>query len=615
MESPSPVPSTPISGLSLQGKWSFKLTPEESVRKKLFELDAAATADDGELHQWSSSSEYFSQSANDPSCLSDESQYPSGQEQGMSASLFFTTPNPSPTKRCQVSLCDTPPPLLKRQRLFSPSSPATPDKFPVDFQSPVRPSPRPSLDSSCDSVTAMNIMGAHQNGSSTDGNGGSSDVMITSPPRLERLQLLDYPCTPLSIVRTSGLQVPDQSEESLRKTSGGKAFSRIKRRIARSGPELVRHQSRGTNINPFTPSECSPNARGVKSSAPLPSTDPKPRKRLALKESNISRYREEFHEVCQVGSGSFGTVYKCINRLDGCVYALKRSHKPVAGSPDEAAALREVCAHAVLGSHQHLVRYYSAWAENNHMLIQNEFCDGGNLSAKILANQYQGGVFNENELKTLLGHISLGLQYIHSMGLVHMDIKPENIFISSHHDAPLDTESKVSAVYKIGDMGHVTAVSEPRVEEGDCRYLAREILQENYSQLPKGDVFSLGLTVFQAGSGLDLPKNGEFWHKIRDGGLPHLSEISLTFNKLLQMMVHPIPEKRPTAMELLAIMCPSAQKSKAQLCKELNEEKFKNEVLQRELAMARGNDLESTTASDGKRLLNGTRLNRSMSIT
>lgn len=39
-------------------------------------------------------------------------------------------------------------------------------------------------------------------------------------------------------------------------------------------------------------------------------------------------------------------------------------------------ALREVWAHAVLGHHHHVVRYFSAWSENNHMLIQNEFCDG-----------------------------------------------------------------------------------------------------------------------------------------------------------------------------------------------------------------------------------------------
>jgi len=39
-------------------------------------------------------------------------------------------------------------------------------------------------------------------------------------------------------------------------------------------------------------------------------------------------------------------------------------------------ALNEVYAHAVLGKHTHVVRYYSAWAEDNHMYIQNEFCNG-----------------------------------------------------------------------------------------------------------------------------------------------------------------------------------------------------------------------------------------------
>ncbi len=38
--------------------------------------------------------------------------------------------------------------------------------------------------------------------------------------------------------------------------------------------------------------------------------------------------------------------------------------------------MNEVYAHAVLGQHDQVVRYYSAWAENDHMYIQNEYCNG-----------------------------------------------------------------------------------------------------------------------------------------------------------------------------------------------------------------------------------------------
>lgn len=55
-------------------------------------------------------------------------------------------------------------------------------------------------------------------------------------------------------------------------------------------------------------------------------------KRFALQDSNISRYEKEFLELSLIGVGEFGLVYHCLNRLDGCEYAVKKSIKPVAGS-------------------------------------------------------------------------------------------------------------------------------------------------------------------------------------------------------------------------------------------------------------------------------------------
>jgi len=57
--------------------------------------------------------------------------------------------------------------------------------------------------------------------------------------------------------------------------------------------------------------------------------------KLSLRQINTSRFDEEFHIMETVGNGQFGVVYKCINRMDGCVYAIKKSRFPVAGSSYE----------------------------------------------------------------------------------------------------------------------------------------------------------------------------------------------------------------------------------------------------------------------------------------
>ncbi|XP_064837820.1 wee1-like protein kinase 1-B isoform X2 [Oncorhynchus masou masou] len=305
-----------------------------------------------------------------------------------------------------------------------------------------------------------------------------------------------------------------------------------------------------------------------------------PSKRMTLLDSNmISRYATEFHELEKIGSGEFGSVFKCVKRLDGCIYAIKRSKKPLAGSVDEQNALREVYAHAVLGQHPHVVRYYSAWSEDDHMLIQNEYCNGGTLADVVSENYRTMRFFSELDLKDLLLQVACGLKYIHSTSLVHMDIKPSNIFLSRKTVVCVDEFDDEegpnrNVVYKIGDLGHVTRMDNPQVEEGDSRYLVNEVLQK--------------------------------------------------------LMIHPDPASRPSASSLTKhpVLLTASRMSADQLRVELNAEKFKNALLQKELKKAQQAKVaaekflisdrvltRSTLRSSRSSRLIGKKMNRSVSLT
>lgn len=66
----------------------------------------------------------------------------------------------------------------------------------------------------------------------------------------------------------------------------------------------------------------------------------------------------------------------------------------------------------------------------------------------------------------------LALQLVHEKGMVHLDLKPDNIFVHN-------------GLYKLGDFGLAGVATSTDVEEGDSRYMPREMLEGGQRDLTK----------------------------------------------------------------------------------------------------------------------------------
>ncbi|XP_022160170.1 wee1-like protein kinase [Myzus persicae] len=282
---------------------------------------------------------------------------------------------------------------------------------------------------------------------------------------------------------------------------------------------------------------------------------------VSIRELQTSRFNEEFKVDEFIATGSFGVIYKCTNLLDGATYAIKKIKQTMHKSPEHLVR-KEVYANSVLGRHPNLVSYFTAWFERGHIYIQTEFCHGGTLERMIHESDH---VFCDNTLRQLLWHVCNGLAHIHSIKLAHLDIKASNILICKTNGALLFANSLVDEddivdkhiVYKIGDFGHTICVEDVRnIEEGDSRYLPKELLRDDYSQLQKVDVFSTALTVYEAATRKHLPKNGPEWHRLRNGefSLPQTIFLSTSLEKLLKKMVNLDPTNRPSASEVVNLL-------------------------------------------------------------
>lgn len=263
-----------------------------------------------------------------------------------------------------------------------------------------------------------------------------------------------------------------------------------------------------------------------------------------------SRYYTDFHEIEQIGTGNFSRVFKALKRIDGCMYAVKHSTTPLHQDTERRKALMEVQALAALGSHENIVGYYSSWFENEQLYIQMELCDHS-LSIN------KSDRFTEGEVLEAMHQIALALQFIHERGIAHLDVKLDNIYVKD-------------GIYKLGDFGCATLLDKSLpIEEGDARYMPQEILNDNYDNLDKVDIFSLGAAMYELVRGSTLPESGPQIMNIREGKLPLLPGNSVQFQNLLKVMVDPDPTRRPSAKELVEnpIFCRMKRNVKAKRMK------------------------------------------------
>jgi len=164
---------------------------------------------------------------------------------------------------------------------------------------------------------------------------------------------------------------------------------------------------------------------------------------------------------------------------------------------------------------------------------------------------------DEKELSAVIRDVCMGLGVLHGKNLVHLDVKPENVLVKRVLHTPSRSGSSHASIHKIADLGLATAAIGSGCDEiceGDSRYLAREVLQGNFVDLTKADVFSLGLMCYElATNPKELPCNGDEWHRLRDGHVERdfAGHLPMALFSLLTRMVCPIAAERPPCAEVL----------------------------------------------------------------
>ena len=211
-----------------------------------------------------------------------------------------------------------------------------------------------------------------------------------------------------------------------------------------------------------------------------------------LREGNFIGDRYEI--VAQIGSGGMAEVYKAKDHKLNRFIAVKVMKSEFRDDQSFISKFRAEAQAAAGLSHPNIVNVYDVGDENGIYYIVMELVEGITLKDYIIKK----GKLSVRETISIAMQVSMGLEAAHNNNIVHRDIKPQNIIIS--------TDGKV----KVTDFGIARAASANTISSnvmGSVHYSSPEQVRGGYSD-EKSDIYSLGITMYEMVTG-KVPYDGE----------------------------------------------------------------------------------------------------------
>ena len=271
----------------------------------------------------------------------------------------------------------------------------------------------------------------------------------------------------------------------------------------------------------------------------------------------IAKFDEDYVIIKTLCEGEMGTVYLCMKFQDKKTYVVKMTNFfarkfDYYNMKNFLNCLKE---HETEPGAEFIQKYIDFWIEdiqttnsktsNRNMYIVTEYCLGGDLKEYINKIQLQN--CNQSIYWDIIFQMIYSVAFLHKLGYVHFDIKPSNYLIKESGQLLL---SDFCLTIKENDIKNYTSED----FEGDSMFISPELFYKDKETITKKtDIYSLGLSILQILSNIDLPNNGPTWQIIRTKGIPEdfLAKIPLfdgqneIFKKLIISMTNNKANDRP----------------------------------------------------------------------